>query len=384
MKIGIPNESFEKETRVALVPAMINILKNDNHEVYVESDAGVGSSIANEEYEKAGAKIVDDARKLYETADIIFKVTPPRKHPKAKKNEVDLLKEGSTLLSFIMPHANRDVVKKLQDKKITTFAMEYVPRITRAQSMDAMSSMATLAGYKAVLIGANHLGKIFPLLMTAAGSITPANVLILGAGVAGLQAIATAKRLGARVEAFDPRPAVKEQIESLGARFVEMELPEEDVETSGGYAKQQSDEFLKKEQEAIANRLARTDVVVSTAQIFGKKAPVLITADMVKMMKPGSVIVDLAAEQGGNCEVTKAGETVTQDDVIVHGAVNLPASIPFHASQMYSKNITNLFKHLYQEPEFNLNFEDEITSSACITRDGNITNEMVKNIIQGG
>ncbi|MBD3224580.1 MAG: NAD(P)(+) transhydrogenase (Re/Si-specific) subunit alpha, partial [Caldithrix sp.] len=255
-------------------------------------------------------------------------------------------------------------------------------RITRAQSMDALSSMATIAGYKAVLLAANHLGKMMPLLMTAAGTITPANVFVLGAGVAGLQAIATANRLGAKVEAFDPRPAVREQVESLGARFVEMELPEEEVETKGGYAKAQSDEFLKKEQEAIAARLAKVDIVITTAQIFGQQAPVLITEEMVKQMRPGSVIIDLAAEQGGNCALTKTAETVTVNDVIIQGAVNLPAVLPVHASQMYGKNITNLFRHIDREEGYD--FEDQITQESCITRDGSITNDMIKKALDAG
>ncbi|MBN1155370.1 Re/Si-specific NAD(P)(+) transhydrogenase subunit alpha [candidate division KSB1 bacterium] len=381
MKIGIPNERFNNETRVALIPAAIANLKNEHHEVYIESDAGIGSYIPNEEYEKAGATLVSDTKKLYESVDVIFKVSPPTQNLTLKQHEVNLMREGIIYIGFLAPHSNRDVLEKMQDRKITVFAMEYVPRITRAQSMDALSSMATLAGYKAVLLGANHLGKIFPLLMTAAGSITPANVFVLGAGVAGLQAIATAKRLGARVEAFDPRAAVKEQIESLGAKFVEMELPKEDVETAGGYAKEQTDEFLKKEQEAIARRLSRTDVIISTAQIFGKKAPILITEEMVAQMKPGSVIVDLAAEQGGNCELTQANEVVNKHSVTIVGAVNLPASIPFHASQMYAKNISNLFRHLFQSPDFKLDFDDEITRSACIIRNGEIVNEMVKQLV---
>jgi len=263
--------------------------------------------------------------------------------------------------------------------------MEYIPRITRAQSMDALSSMATISGYKAVLIAANHLPKMFPLLMTAAGSIQPAHVFILGAGVAGLQAIATAKRLGARVEAFDPRPAVREQVQSLGASFVEMELPKEDVETKGGYAKAQSDEFLLKEREAIATRLAKTDIIISTAQIFGKKAPILITEEMVKHMRPGSIIIDLAAEMGGNCALTVPHEMTTLHGVRIYGAVNLPATIPMHASQMYAKNLANLFNNLYQSEGSGIDFEDEITSGACMTHNGKIMNESIKNALaQGG
>jgi NAD(P) transhydrogenase subunit alpha len=376
LKIGIPKETVSGETRIAVIPSMISTLTKMEHEVLVEKDAGAGASFSDQQFTDAGAKIAGSSKDLYQSSDIILKVQPP------DEKEAGLFKEGSTLVSFLAPLDNLLLVKKLAERKITSFSMEFVPRITRAQSMDALSSMATIGGYKAVLIAANHLGKIFPLLMTAAGSIPPATVFVLGAGVAGLQAIATAKRLGAKVEAFDPRPAVKEQVKSLGAQFVEMELPEEDVETKGGYAKEQSDAFLVKEQEAIAARLPKVDVVITTAQIFGKKAPILITEEMVKMMRPGSVIVDMAAEQGGNCELTKANETIEKHNVTIQGAVNLPALVPVHASQMYSKNITNLLKHLLQATPYD--FEDEITKGACITHDGKIVNEMVADAVQKG
>ncbi|HHL72110.1 MAG TPA: Re/Si-specific NAD(P)(+) transhydrogenase subunit alpha, partial [Bacteroidetes bacterium] len=369
MKIGIPKEITEGETRVALVPSMVSALTKGNHEVLVESGAGAGSSFSDEEYKEAGAAVVKDKAELYKSSDVIIKVQPLRALS-GSKHEIDLLPEGKVLISYLAPFTEKETIKKLAAKKITAFAMEFIPRITRAQSMDSLSSQATVAGYKAVLIASNHLGKFFPLLMTAAGTIPPANVFVLGAGVAGLQAIATARRLGAKVEAFDPRPAVREQVESLGARFVEMELPEEDVETSGGYAKQQSDEFLKKEQEAIAGRIGKVDVVITTAQIFGKTAPVLITEEMVKSMRQGSVIIDLAAETGGNCELTKANETIEKHGVTIYGAVNLPAKLPVHASQMYSKNTTNLFRHLFSAEDQSLDFEDEITSGACITHAG--------------
>ncbi|MCF7797261.1 MAG: Re/Si-specific NAD(P)(+) transhydrogenase subunit alpha [Lentisphaeria bacterium] len=380
MKIGIPKETVAGETRVALIPSMIAPLTKKGHEVLVESGAGMAASFPDEAYTAAGATIIGTTQSLYDAADIIFKVQPPQ----ADKGEPALIGEGKTFIGYMAPFYNAEMVKTFQQRKITAFSMEFIPRITRAQSMDTLSSMATIAGYKAVLMAANELGKIFPLLMTAAGTITPANVLILGAGVAGLQAIATAKRLGARVSAFDPRPAVREQVESLGATFVEMELPEEDVETKGGYAKAQSDLFLQKEQEAIAARLPKIDAVITTAQIFGKAAPVLITEEMVKKMNPGSVIVDLAAENGGNCQLTEAGKTVVKENVTIIGAVNLPATVPVHASQMYAKNIVNLFNHLYQAEDNALDWEDEITVGACITRDGEITNEMVKDRLSNG
>ncbi len=381
MKVGIPKEVTSGETRVAVVPSMVSALTKAGHEVWVEAGAGAGSSFSDADYEEAGAKIIKGAGDLYASADAILKVRPLTEHPQLKKHEADLVRENTTVIGFMAPLSNLDVIQKLAERNVTSFAMEFIPRITRAQSMDALSSQATVAGYKAVLMAAAQLGKFFPLLMTAAGTIPPANVLVLGAGVAGLQAIATAKRLGARVEAFDPRPAVREQVQSLGAQFIEMELPE-DVETAGGYAKEQSEEFLRKEQEAIAARLSKTDVVITTAQIFGKRAPILITEDMVKMLRPGAIIIDLAAEQGGNCELTEAGKTVEKHGVTIVGAVNLPATVPVHASQMYSKNITNLFRHLYQAEDGQLDFDDEITKSACVTHQGEIVNEFVKNALK--
>lgn len=382
MLIGVPKEIAPGETRVALIPAGVPVLTKMGHEIWVESGAGTASFFSDQQYTEQGAKIVKDTGRLYKESDVILKVQPPQDHPVLKKPESELTGEKATWLSFLAPLDNRSAIESLAGRQITSFAMEFVPRISRAQSMDALSSMATLAGYRAVLIGAGRLGKIFPLMMTAAGTVPPATVLVLGVGVAGLQAIATAKRLGAKVEAFDPRPAVKDQVKSVGAKFVEMELPEEDVETSGGYAKAQSDMFLQKEQEAIAARLPKVDVVITTAQIFGKKAPILISEEMVKLMPPGSVIIDLAAEQGGNCALTKAGETLEKYGVTIYGAVNLPATLPHHASQMYSKNITNLFRHIFAEGQ--PDFEDEITSGACLTRAGNIVNQMVADAFQKG
>ena len=376
MKVGIPREIRPGETRVALVPAMVSVMTKMEHQVLVEKGAGLLSSFTDEQYEQAGATIVPDADRLYEQADVILKVQAPT------TEEAQKIKENGIYIGYLAPFNNPETVKILAERKVVSFAMEFVPRISRAQSMDALSAMATVAGYKAVLMAANSIGKMFPLLMTAAGTIPPANVLVLGAGVAGLQAIATARRLGARVEAFDPRPAVREQVQSLGATFIEMELPEEDVETEGGYAKEQSEAFLKKEQEAIAARLPKTDAVITTAQIFGKRAPILITEEMVKSMPSGSVIIDLAAEQGGNCQLTEAGKTVQKHGVKIIGAVNLPATIPVHASQMYSKTVSNLFKQLFKGET--LNFEDEITLKSCITRDGQVVNELVARALEKG
>lgn len=378
MKIGIPTETVFGETRVAMVPAMVSAFTRLEHEIIVQKNAGLGSFISDAEYEKSGASIVDDAQTLFSSADIIFKVQPP------SVEEVRMMKDGAIYMGYLAPLSNHDVLNAMNDKKITSFATEFIPRISRAQSMDTLSSMATLAGYKAVLIAANHLNKIFPLLMTAAGSIPPATTFVLGAGVAGLQAIATAKRLGSKVEAFDPRPAVEEQVKSLGATFVAMEVPEENVETSGGYAKQQSDAFLLAEQKAIGERLPKVDVIITTAAIFGKKAPILITEEMVKMMRPGSVIVDLAIEGGGNCELSEVGKTVVKHDVTIVGTVNLPASISINGSGMFAKNLLNLFKNLFQSEDNTLDFEEEVTAGACITRDGAVQNEMIAKSMTGG
>jgi NAD(P) transhydrogenase subunit alpha len=380
MKIGIPKEVVSGERRVAFVPSAVAQVKKKGHEVIIESKAGLGSMFADEVYEKAGASIVKSAGDLYSRAEIIFKVQPPVVHPATGKNEAEMVREGTSYVGYLSPFTNADAIRIMAARKVTSFAMEFIPRITRAQGMDSLSSMATLAGYKAVMIAANNLPRIFPLLMTAAGSISPATVVVLGAGVAGLQAIATSKRLGAKVEAFDPRAAVKEQIESLGATFIAMEIAE-DVSTAGGYAKEQSDAFLRREREAIAARLSKADVVITTAQIFGKKPPVLITEDMVKLMPPGSIIIDLTAEQGGNCELTRSNEVVQKHGVSIHGVVNLPSTIPVNASQMYTKNLVTLFLHLYSDPAKGLDFEDEIVKGACMTHNGEIKNETVKKML---
>ncbi|MCK5573161.1 MAG: Re/Si-specific NAD(P)(+) transhydrogenase subunit alpha [Bacteroidetes bacterium] len=377
MKIGIPKEIRHGETRVALLPSMVSLLKREGHEISVEAGAGVLAGASDDEFKKSGARIAKDAKTLYRQADIVFKVQPPGRRTGTPKHEAELIKRGGYYIGFLAPLENQQALRVFAKRKATSFSMEYVPRISRAQSMDALSSMATVAGYKAVLMAAEHLGKMFPLLMTAAGTVHPASVLVLGAGVAGLQAIATAKRLGAKVEAFDPRPAVKEQVKSLGAGFVDMEVPE-DVETTGGYAKELSAAFLKKEQETIAERLPKVDVVISTAQVFGKRAPVLVTAKMVKKLHPGSIIVDLAAEQGGNCELTRAGKTVIKDGVAIMGVVNLPARVPVHASQMYAKNVVNLFQTVFPKGATTPNFEDEVTQGSCITREGELVNDSVR------
>ncbi|MCU0452718.1 MAG: Re/Si-specific NAD(P)(+) transhydrogenase subunit alpha [Bacteroidetes bacterium] len=376
--IGVLKETAARETRVALVPQSAGQLVKEKHGVLVQSGAGAAAGFSDADYQKAGAKIVASADAVIKGGDLIVKVQPP------SPAEVKKLRANTALISFLSPATNAPLIKALAGRKVTAFAMEYIPRISRAQSMDALSSMATVAGYKAVLMAASEVGKMYPMLMTAAGTISPATVLVLGVGVAGLQAIATAKRLGAKVEAFDPRPAVKDQVKSLGAAFVEMELPKEDVETKGGYAKEQSDAFLKAERVAIAARLPKVNALITTAQIFGKKAPVLVTADMVKQMPPGSVILDMAAESGGNCELTVAGKTVIKHGVKIIGAVNLPALLPVDASNMYSRNVYNLLKHMYPKADAPTDPSEEILAASCLTRGGAVVNEAVRALLVKG
>ncbi|MBT6561038.1 MAG: Re/Si-specific NAD(P)(+) transhydrogenase subunit alpha [Candidatus Scalindua sp.] len=377
MKIGIPKEIYEGEKRVAIVPKMVTQLINDGHEVFIETGAGDKSYFVDAKYERANAVIVKDKQLLYSEIDVIFKIQPPQ------REEFEMMKDGTTYIGFLSSALTAEFFKLMNERYITSFAMEFIPRISRTQSMDALSSMASIAGYRAVLTAAQYLGKFFPLLMTAAGTIPPAKVLVVGAGVAGLQAIATARRLGARVEAFDTRPAVKEQVESLGAQFIEMELVA-DAETTTGYAKEMTEEFMKKEREIIGDRTAQNHFVITTAQLFGKKAPILITEEMVKKMQEGSVIIDLAAEQGGNCEITEPGKNICKHGVTICGLLNLPSTLPIDASSMYSRNITQFFRHLYSTEDRKLDFEDKITKSSCVTHNGEIVNDYVIKAIRKG
>ncbi len=376
--IGVPKEIYEGCRCVAVVPEITKLLVQKGHKVLLQKDAGLKAFYRNESYQEAGAVLKEKPEEIYGKADVILKIRTPLENSDTGKHELDMLKQGATIISFLSPTLEPQIVQKLMDNKLTGFAMELIPRISRAQSMDALSSLSTVMGYRAVLLAANYLGKFFPLLMTAAGTIRPANVLVIGAGVAGLQAIAVAHRLGARVEAFDTRKAVREQVESLGARFVEMEIPE-DMETKYGYAKEASEEFIKKEMEIIGSRLPRTDVVISTALVYGRKAPLLISAEMVKMMPPGAVVVDLAAEQGGNCELTRPGETVQKHDVIINGPKDLPSQLPLHTSLMYSKNIYNAFQNLYASEDDSIDLEDEINANSLVTLKGELISDLVKN-----
>ncbi len=375
MKIGIPKETSEGERRVSIVPKTAAQLIKDGYDVLIEASAGEASYFSDTDYKQAGATIVNDPQLLYSGVDVILKISPPQRH------EIEMMNSGLIYIGFLSSALDSEYMKLMKERNITSFAIEFIPRISRSQSMDALSSMASIAGYRAVLIAAQHLGKFFPLMMTAAGTIPPASVLVIGAGVAGLQAIATARRLGAKVEAFDTRPAVKEQVESLGAQFVEMELAE-DAETATGYAKEMTGEFMKKERKIIGNRVAQNHVVITTAQVFGKKAPVLITEEMVKKMQKGSVIIDLASEQGGNCELTEAGRNIKKYGVTICGDGSLPSTLSIDASRMYSRNITQFFRHLYNTDDGTPDFKDKITKDSCVTYKGEIVSEIVKKALQ--
>jgi NAD(P) transhydrogenase subunit alpha len=373
VKVGTPRETAPDERRVALVPDTATRLGAAALEVNVESGAGSAAYITDEAYQQAGAKIVKSAATLLGEADAVLKVQAP------SAAEVALLKKGTVLISFLQPATQGDIVRALAKRGVTAFSLELVPRISRAQSMDALSSQASAAGYKAVLMAAGRLGKFFPMMMTAAGTIPPARVLVMGAGVAGLQAIATARRLGAVVSAYDVRPAVKEEVQSLGATFIELAL--ETQEGEGGYAKEQSEEFLRKQRELIGEHVAKSDVVITTAAVPGRRAPLLVTGEMVKGMRPGSVIVDLAAETGGNVELTKAGTDVEVGGVTIIGTRNVPSTMPLHASQLYARNVANLLLHLVKDGAIVLDFDDEITKGCCVTHDGEIVNERAKQMV---
>jgi len=372
MKIGIPKEVLPGENRVALIPDSVKKLRENGIEIVLESGAGAASNHSDEDYAAAGAEIASSHQAVLGGADLIVKVMPPTTGGDDGPDEVSQITEGAALIGFLQPFARRSMLEKLAARNLTALSMELVPRISRAQNMDVLSSMATVGGYKAVLLAANEFHRFFPMFMTAAGTIPPARVLILGAGVAGLQAIATAKRLGAVVEAFDSRPIVKGEVESLGAKFIALDASHEEAQDAGGYAKELSEEHRRKELELIASRMPRTDIIITTAQIPGKKAPVLITGEMVKSLKPGSVIVDMAVEGGGNCELTEYDTTVVRHGVSVIGKTNLPSLMPVHASQMYSKNIFNLINHLTGEGGLQFDMEDPITAGVVVTQGGSI------------
>jgi NAD(P) transhydrogenase subunit alpha len=378
MKLGIPKESWPGEARVAVIPAMVPALVKAGLEILVEEDAGEAAGFPNAAYREVGATLARRAD-VFAGADILLQV-------RAVPPDLPLLRHGQVVIGFADPLGSPDAIAAIAGRGVTAFSMELMPRITRAQSMDALSSMATIAGYKGVLLAANALPRMFPLMMTAAGTLSAARVFIVGAGVAGLQAIATSRRLGAKVEAYDVRPAVKEQVQSLGARFVELPLETAAAEDKGGYAKAQDESFYRRQREMMLKVVASSDVVITTALIPGKKAPVLVTAEMVGAMAPGSVVVDLAAERGGNCELTRPDEVVLHNGVTILGPSNPPAAVPYHASQMYSKNIITFLNHLLgkdgaKKPALELNMDDEITRETLLTRGGDVVSPRVRELI---
>jgi NAD(P) transhydrogenase subunit alpha len=378
MIVGVPRESYPGERRVALVPTVIPHLAKAGLEVVIEAGAGVGAGFPDAEYAAKGAKILTDRAEVFRAADIVVQVLCYGSNDQTGKADVPFFRRGQVLIGFLRPLGSLETIREIAATGVTSFAIEFMPRTTRAQSMDALSSMGTICGYKAVLIAAGELPKIFPMLTTAAGTITPARVLVIGAGVAGLQAIATARRLGAVVSAYDLRPAAKEQVQSLGGRFVELPIEAKDAQDAGGYAKAQDEDFYRRQRELLGKVVAETDVVITAAVVPGKKSPVLVTGEMVAGMAPGSVIVDLAAERGGNCELTKAGEIIVEHSVTIVGLFNLATAVPYHASQMYAKNITAFLVYMVKEGKLQLNSEDEIIQSTLVTQGGEVINPRVR------
>jgi NAD(P) transhydrogenase subunit alpha len=375
MLIGVPRELASGERRVAVVPEVVSQLTRAGHRVIVERDAGLRAGFIDDAYRAAGCEIVDTAPEIYSAAQMILKVQRPGREESSGEAELDMLREGTVLIGLRQPSGDPALFQQLAERKIIACSMELVPRTTRAQMMDALSSQSTVAGYKAVLLAANALQKFFPMLMTAAGTVRPARVLVIGAGVAGLQAIATARRIGAVVEAFDTRPVVKEQVQSLGATFIEIDVHLEDAQDAGGYAKELSERHIRREKELIHNRALQADVIITTALVPGKPAPMLVGAETVMAMRPGSVIVDLAGEQGGNCELTVPGETVLRHDVTIIAPLHISSDLAYHASQMYAKNIAALVALLAPKGELNLNFDDDIINAVVVTADGEVRHE---------
>ncbi len=378
MIVGVPKESYPGERRVALVPMVVPMLAKAGLEVVVESGAGLSAGYTDAMFADKGAKVLPDRSAVFQAADIITQVLSPGSNDVSGKDDLPLFRRGQVLVGFLRPFGAKEMLEQLAAAGLTTFAVELMPRTTRAQSMDALSSMATCAGYRAVLLAAETMPRMLPMMTTAAGTITPARVLIIGCGVAGLQAIATARRLGAVVSAYDLRPVVKEQVQSLGARFVELPLEAADAQDARGYAKEQDEAFYRKQRELLGKAVAECDVVITTAVVPGKKAPVLVTAEMVKNMAPGSVIVDLAAERGGNCELTQSGQTITVHGVTIIGRINVASGVPYHASQMYARNLTSFLTHLMKDGKPQLDSTDEIIRETMLTRNGEVVNERIR------
>lgn len=382
MTVGVPKETYPGERRVALVPAVVPSLKKAGLEVVLEAGAGLEAGFPDSAYTEKGGRIAGSREEVFGVADVIVQVRAYGSNPEAGRGDLRLLRPGQTVVGFFDPLGAPERVREAATTGATLFALELMPRITRAQGMDALSSMATIAGYKAVILAAERLPKIFPMLMTAAGTLAPARVFVIGAGVAGLQAIATAKRLGGVVQAYDVRPSVKEQVQSVGARFVELPLETGAAEDSSGYARALDESFYRRQRELMARVVADSDVVISTAAVPGERAPVLVTEPMVASMAPGSVIVDLAAERGGNCELTKPGETVMAHGVTILGPLNLPSTVPHHASQMYARNVATFLAHLIRNGTLSVDPEDAITRETLAARDGQVVHPRVVEKLQ--
>jgi NAD(P) transhydrogenase subunit alpha len=387
--IGIPREILAGERRVALDPPSVKKWVEEGFDVLVEAGAGEQACFVDAEYEAAGARLAPEAAQVFGEAEIVLKVQPPQPlvTPPAstagsnRGHEVDLLSEGASLIALLKPLDEPELAQRLAKRRVSAFAMELMPRITRAQSMDALSSQSTIAGYQAVLMAANALPRIFPMMVTAAGTLQPSRLLVIGAGVAGLQALGTAKRLGAITSAYDTRPVVREQVESVGARFVELELSTESAEDAGGYATAQTEDFYQRQRELLGEYVAASDVVITTALVPGQRAPLLIEESAIERMRGGSVVVDLAAEKGGNCACTKPDEQVVAHGVTLIGWTNLPSFVPSHASQMYAKNVTTFLDHLLEEGRLKLDLEDEITAGTLVTHEGRILNERIQELL---
>ncbi len=378
MIVGVPRESYPGERRVALVPAVIPNLTKAGLEVVMEAGAGLQAGYPDADYTAKGAKLVSSREEIFRTADIIVQFLVHGANDKTGSADLPLFRKGQVVIGFLRPLGTVETIKEIADRGVTSFSVELMPRITRAQSMDALSAMATICGYKAVVLAANTLPRMFPMLTTAAGTIAPAKVLIIGAGVAGLQAIATARRLGGVASAYDLRPAAKEQVQSLGGKFVELAIEAKDAQDAGGYAKAQDEAFYQKQRELLGRVVAENDVVITAAVIPGKRSPILVTKDMVERMAPGSVIVDLAAERGGNCELTKPDQTAVIHGVTIIGEFNLAETVPYHASQMYAKNVTAFLLNLTKNGQVQLNLQDEIIRETLLTHEGEIVNGKVR------
>jgi len=378
MLIGIPKETFPGERRVALIPAALPNLKKAGFDVIVQAGAGSAAGYPDSTYAEKGAQLVPDRAEVFRSADIVIQVLSYGSNDRTGKEDLPLLRRGQILIGFLRPLGSIETVQGVAATGVTSFSVELMPRITRAQSMDALSSMSTISGYKAVILAAATLPRLFPMFTTAAGTVTPARVFVIGAGVAGLQAIATAKRLGAVVSAYDVRAASREQVQSVGGRFVELPIEAADAQDQRGYAKAQEESFVRRQRELLGRVVAESDVVITAAVVPGKKSPVLVTDDMVARMAPGSVIVDLAAERGGNCELTRPEEQIVAHGVTIVGHINLGSAVPYHASQMYARNITAFVLHLFRDGKLNVDTADEITRETLLTRDGEVVNLRVR------